>query len=370
MHNSKSRVGIFMAVGIVIAIVVGVFVWNTSSSERSAQAGYVSATDTTDTQAPRKESPIAKTSKATSKSASKSPSLIDAPSSTPPRPHNSAPQAQINLDTQSSQRTAQQRGYNLNSDPYAPPHAVVGTTQEQPATRVFRPTNVVPTTVMATTTAGGPTAGAGAPGSGTGGTGSASGSGDSSGAGVGAQNGGEHNRPSTSTAGAPRPDGTGESATGAPATEPTATAPTPAEDGGDAGDTDDHGENAPRPTGATDPMTRPDGAAPQGEPSPQHAADGANADASANTAQTAQPAQPAQTGDAAAATGTSEAASVADPGAANAAQVVETPRELVEQGVNHAPAPAPAAKKSKTPSTGFSSDALQAWNRFTRPFQR
>ena len=367
MHNSKSRVGIFMAVGIVIAIVVGVFVWNTSSSEHSAQAGYVSATDT---QAPRKESPIAKTSKATSRSASKSPSLIDAPSSAPPRPHSSAPQAQINLDTQSSQRTAQQRDYNLNSDPYAPQHAVVGTPQEQPATRVFRPTNVVPTTVMATTAAGGPTADAGAPGSGTGGAGSASGSGDSSGASVGTQDGGEPNHPSTSTAGAPRPDETGESATGAPTTEPTATAPTPAEDGGDGGDTDGHSENAPRPTRTADPMALPDGAAPQGEPSPQHAADGANAEASASTAQTAQPAQPAQTGGAAAATGASEAASLADPGAANAAQVVETPRELVEQGVNHAPAPEPAAKKSKTPSTGFSSDALQAWNRFTRPFQR
>lgn len=143
MDNQKPRVGIFMAAGIVAAIVIGFFVWNASSSERSAQAGYVSETTT---ERPRKESPVSKTSRVTSDTRSEQ---VDDDAGQNP---DAAPQQpQVNLAQPSTE--GQGEAYSLNSDPYAPQHAVVGTAQQQASTRVFRPTNVVPTTVLPTTAA-------------------------------------------------------------------------------------------------------------------------------------------------------------------------------------------------------------------------
>ncbi|OFP34161.1 hypothetical protein [Corynebacterium sp. HMSC071B10] len=143
MDNQKPRVGIFMAAGIVAAIVIGFFVWNASSSERSAQAGYVSETTS---EQPRKESPVSKTSRVTSDKRSEQ---ADDDAGQDP---NAAPQQpQVNLAQPSTE--GQGEAYSLNSDPYAPQHAVVGTAQQQASTRVFRPTNVVPTTVLPTTAA-------------------------------------------------------------------------------------------------------------------------------------------------------------------------------------------------------------------------
>ncbi len=143
MDNQKPRVGIFMAAGIVAAIVIGFFVWNASSSERSAQAGYVSETTS---EQPRKESPVSKTSRVTSDKRSEQ---DDDDAGQDP---NAAPQQpQVNLAQPSTE--GQGEAYSLNSDPYAPQHAVVGTAQQQASTRVFRPTNVVPTTVLPTTAA-------------------------------------------------------------------------------------------------------------------------------------------------------------------------------------------------------------------------
>ena len=145
MDNQKPRVGIFMAAGIVAAIVIGFFVWNASSSERSAQAGYVSETTS---EQPRKESPVSKTSRVTSDTRSEQ---VDDDAGQNPDAAPQQPQPQVNLAQPSTE--GQGEAYSLNSDPYAPQHAVVGTAQQQASTRVFRPTNVVPTTVLPTTAA-------------------------------------------------------------------------------------------------------------------------------------------------------------------------------------------------------------------------
>ena len=161
MKDNQPRVGLFMTAGILVAIVVGIVVFNTSASDRSAQAGYVTDSNTKhpDTSASSTESAISKSTKATA--------LSDAPAD-----HNSSTTSEDNQDprhqnahhdTDAYQAAPAQQGggsnYNLNSDPYAPQHAVVGTAQpSNQSTRVFRPTNVVPTTVMPTTAVAGPEA--------------------------------------------------------------------------------------------------------------------------------------------------------------------------------------------------------------------
>ena len=224
MKDNQPRVGLFMTAGILVAIVVGIVVFNTSASDRSAQAGYVTDSDTKhpDTSASSTESAISKSTKATA--------LSDAPAD-----HNSSTTSEDNQDprhqnahhdTDAYQAAPSQQGggsnYNLNSDPYAPQHAVVGTAQpSNQSTRVFRPTNVVPTTVMPTTAVAGPEAQAT-----TGTTGGANGS---------AQPGAAGTPGTADTAGAQNSEPT----TAAPATEPTASA-TP---GGPGGPGDQGAEN-------------------------------------------------------------------------------------------------------------------------------
>ena len=161
MKDNQPRVGLFMTAGILVAIVVGIVVFNTSASDRSAQAGYVTDSDTKhpDTSASSTESAISKSTKATA--------LSDAPvdhnSSTTSEDNQDPRHQNAHHDTDAYQAAPAQQGggsnYNLNSDPYAPQHAVVGTAQpSNQSTRVFRPTNVVPTTVMPTTAVAGPEA--------------------------------------------------------------------------------------------------------------------------------------------------------------------------------------------------------------------
>lgn len=213
MKDNQPRVGLFMTAGILVAIVVGIVVFNTSASDRSAQAGYVTDSDTKhpDTSASSTESAISKSTKATA--------LSDAPvdhtSSTTSGDNQDPRHQNAHHDTDAYQAAPAQQGggsnYNLNSDPYAPQHAVVGTAQpSNQSTRVFRPTNVVPTTVMPTTAVAGPEAEAT--------TGTTGGSNDSAQPGAAGTPG---------TAGAQNSEPT----TAAPATEPTASA-TPGGPGG------------------------------------------------------------------------------------------------------------------------------------------
>ena len=206
MKDNQPRVGLFMTAGILVAIVVGIVVFNTSASDRSAQAGYVTDSDTKhpDTSASSTESAISKSTKATA--------LSDAPvdhnSSTTSEDNQDPRHQNAHHDTDAYQAAPAQQGggsnYNLNSDPYAPQHAVVGTAQpSNQSTRVFRPTNVVPTTVMPTTAVAGPEAQAT-----TGTTGGANDSAQPGAAGTPGTAGAQNSEPTTA----------------APATEPTASA--------------------------------------------------------------------------------------------------------------------------------------------------
>ncbi|TVX77048.1 hypothetical protein [Corynebacterium sp. NML180780] len=312
MKDNQPRVGLFMTAGILVAIVVGIVVFNTSASDRSAQAGYVTDSDTKhpDTSASSTESAISKSTKATA--------LSDAPvdhnSSTTSGDNQDPRHQNAHHDTDAYQAAPAQQGggsnYNLNSDPYAPQHAVVGTAQpSNQSTRVFRPTNVVPTTVMPTTAVAGPEAQAT-----TGATGGANGSAQPGAAGT------------PGTAGAQN----GEPTTAAPATEPTASA-TP---GGQGGPGDQGAEN------------------------PASAAESAAQSAASEAAQQASEAlRPMGLND-----GANESQS--EPGTPQQ----QAPAEPAAPEAPAAPSEQPQEAAAPQPG-GFSSDAQHAWQRWVGNFR-
>ncbi|PAT12935.1 hypothetical protein [Corynebacterium hadale] len=326
MKDNQPRVGLFMTAGILVAIVVGIVVFNTSASDRSAQAGYVTDSDTKhpDTSASSTESAISKSTKATA--------LSDAPadhnSSTTSGDNQDPRHQNAHHDTDAYQAAPAQQGggsnYNLNSDPYAPQHAVVGTAQpSNQSTRVFRPTNVVPTTVMPTTAVAGPEAEAT--------TGTTGGANDS------AQPGAAGTPGTADTAGAQNSEPT----TAAPATEPTASA-TP---GGQGGPGDQGAEN---PAGAAESAAQSAAseAAQQASEAlrPMGLNEGAND--SPNEQDTPQPQAPAE-----------QAGQSGQPQPEPAAP--EAPAAPSEQP-QEAGAPQPG---------GFSSDAQHAWQRWVGNFR-
>lgn len=329
MKDNQPRVGLFMTAGILVAIVVGIVVFNTSASDRSAQAGYVTDSDTKhpDTSASSTESAISKSTKATA--------LSDAPadhnSSTTSGDNQDPRHQNAHHDTDAYQAAPAQQGggsnYNLNSDPYAPQHAVVGTAQpSNQSTRVFRPTNVVPTTVMPTTAVAGPEAEAT-----TGTTGGANDSAQPGAAGT----------PGTADA------QNSEPTTAAPATEPTASA-TP---GGQGGPGDQGAEN-PASAAESAAQSAASEAAQQASEAlrPMGLNDGANESQSEpGTPQQQAPAEPANQAEQAGQPGQpqSEPAAPEAPAASS-----EQPQE--------AAAPQPG---------GFSSDAQHAWQRWVGNFR-
>ncbi|CAM3128911.1 hypothetical protein [Corynebacterium gottingense] len=312
MKDNQPRVGLFMTAGILVAIVVGIVVFNTSASDRSAQAGYVTDSDTKhpDTSASSTESAISKSTKATA--------LSDAPadhnSSTTSGDNQNPRHQNANHDTDAYQAAPAQQGggsnYNLNSDPYAPQHAVVGTAQpSNQSTRVFRPTNVVPTTVMPTTAVAGPEAEAT--------TGTTGGANDS------AQPGAAGTPGTADTAGAQNSEPT----TAAPATEPTASA-TP---GGPSG---------------------------QGAENPASAAESAAQSAASEAAQQASEAlRPMGLND-----GANESQS--EPGTPQQ----QAPAEPAAPEAPAAPSEQPQEAAAPQPG-GFSSDAQHAWQRWVGNFR-
>lgn len=321
MKDNQPRVGLFMTAGILVAIVVGIVVFNTSASDRSAQAGYVTDSDTKhpDTSASSTESAISKSTKATA--------LSDAPvdhnSSTTSEDNQDPRHQNAHHDTDAYQAAPAQQGggsnYNLNSDPYAPQHAVVGTAQpSNQSTRVFRPTNVVPTTVMPTTAVAGPEAQAT--------TGTTGGANDS------AQPGAAGTPGTADTAGAQNSEPT----TAAPATEPTASATPSGQSGQGADNPASVAESAAQSAASEAAQQASEALRPMG------LNDGANN--SQNEPGTPQPQAPAEPADQA---GQPEPVAPEAPAAPS-----EQPQE--------AGAPQPG---------GFSSDAQHAWQRWVGNFR-
>ncbi|WP_165165461.1 hypothetical protein [Corynebacterium qintianiae] len=126
MSESRRLVTVFMAVGLVLAICVGLLVWKMSAPSTSADTSY---------QADAVEATVSDTAR----------------SSTPPR---TAPESVSTTqasagDTQLlAPRTAAEGAPNHANDPLLPPNAVVNAApRDVSPTQVYRPSNVIPTSV-------------------------------------------------------------------------------------------------------------------------------------------------------------------------------------------------------------------------------
>lgn len=143
MEGTARRVAVFFGAGALLAALVGVTVWATSTPGHTNRAGFTaeaagttepSATDTTVSSA---------TDTATDTAA---PRVSDA---TPTRSGRSVRNAGQS-DTTAAQPVAAPSGYSAERDPYLPPHAVVAPAPRsaQPS-RVYRPSNIVPSPTSA-----------------------------------------------------------------------------------------------------------------------------------------------------------------------------------------------------------------------------
>lgn len=152
MEGSARRVAVFLGAGVLLAALVGVTVWATSTPGQNNRAGFTAE--------------AAGTAEPSSTSASPSettPSGSDDQGSDDDS-HTSRQQDSKPADTGEAGRTAASApsGYNAASDPYLPPHAVVTRApQSSQTSRVYRPSNIVPSPARPTAVQGDtrPTAG-------------------------------------------------------------------------------------------------------------------------------------------------------------------------------------------------------------------
>lgn len=124
MNNSKRFVSLFMTVGLVLAVMVGIAVWKLSSPKSSSDASYqADAVEATVNEA-ASDTQVAETTG----------------EAVPPK----------DADDSSNESSEGTRSPSAEQtrDPLLPPHAVFGTTpRTTKPTEVFRPSNVVPTSV-------------------------------------------------------------------------------------------------------------------------------------------------------------------------------------------------------------------------------
>ncbi|MCT2155034.1 hypothetical protein [Corynebacterium sanguinis] len=124
MNDSKRIVSVFMAVGLALAIGVGVVVWKMSSPSTAANPAYLA-----DATEPASSEP---TSQPVMRSAA-------SPEPTAPADRDRTAPTQGDADPAAAER-----------DPLLPPNAVVNPAPRAATpTRVYRPSNVVPTSVIA-----------------------------------------------------------------------------------------------------------------------------------------------------------------------------------------------------------------------------
>lgn len=153
MRQSQRGVILFMAVGLAVALMVGIAVWNASSPEHTATAGYTSPVASEPAASARAAATASPNAKRTATSA------ITAGAATPTAgargDHGSqASPTSPAVEDDGEVSLAQSAGaanpsYRMEADPLAPPHAVMAAPQPTaPPTQgtVYRPTNVLPTT--------------------------------------------------------------------------------------------------------------------------------------------------------------------------------------------------------------------------------
>ena len=153
MNETWRSVAAFMAAGLALALVVGVVVWNASTPDRAATAGYTatetSTTRTTEAASSARQRPAAGGTEGKRTGASQS-----RRSSQQPRGTGNDLQTYAlgeyqggdrNMDREPGPSADQERsGYRMDTDPYAPPHAVTGAPKTSTEATVYRPTNVRP----------------------------------------------------------------------------------------------------------------------------------------------------------------------------------------------------------------------------------
>ena len=162
MNGNRSGVGMFMAIGLAIAVIVGFAVWGASSPGRSSTAGYKADTATVEqTTAPKSsrssaasDSQDSETAASTSRSRSGRSTLALtsqtlAGSGLLPDSGVYGIEGEALLDNAPARPNP---SYRMESDPYAPPLAVTSAPKSAPPTNVYRPTNVVPPTAGDDTT--------------------------------------------------------------------------------------------------------------------------------------------------------------------------------------------------------------------------
>lgn len=153
MRQSQRGVILLMAVGLAVALMVGIAVWNASSPEHTATAGYTSPVASEPAASARAAATASPSAKRTATSA------ITAGAATPTAgargDHGSqasptSPAVEDNGEVSLAQSAgAANPSYRMEADPLAPPHAVMAAPQPTaPPTQgtVYRPTNVLPTT--------------------------------------------------------------------------------------------------------------------------------------------------------------------------------------------------------------------------------
>lgn len=135
MRQNQRGAILFMAVGLAVALMVGIAVWNASSPEHAATAGYT-APDTSET-------PVAAAPSRTTTTVTSGSKRATAPASAAGTPERDGE------DVLARSTGAANPNYRVEADPLAPPHAVMAAPKPSanpaPGT-VYRPTNVLPAT--------------------------------------------------------------------------------------------------------------------------------------------------------------------------------------------------------------------------------
>lgn len=147
MSHNQRGVGLFMLAGSVLAVVIGLAVWNTSTPQRSVTAGYTQEAEDSTGSVVAVSSPQrtqTHTTRATSSRNAASKSSVNPPTKrrrVADAGHDPSVPAGGTADDPYIQAAPAQGRYRVEDDPLAPPHAVTSQPQTLAPTTRYRPTN-------------------------------------------------------------------------------------------------------------------------------------------------------------------------------------------------------------------------------------
>ena len=152
MRQSQRGVILFMAVGLAVALMVGIAVWNASSPEHTATAGYtspVASEPAASARAAATASPNAKRAATSAITAGAATPTAGARGDHGSQASPTSPAVEDGEVSLAQSAGAANPSYRMEADPLAPPHAVMAAPQPTASPTqgtVYRPTNVLPTT--------------------------------------------------------------------------------------------------------------------------------------------------------------------------------------------------------------------------------